>query len=248
MMKYGDLRVAHAFPTVQSIHFDKKTAAKLAELRAPVDSDEKTPLAGFKKQEDYITAHARTIYKDDAVSEHCELHPGEKCRVRWNDCRPDSSRARQMTLLIGSPLCRGFCPGGGKLGKAHSGEEARLAYMGEVKHSKSLDANITENSHLYPAKDFCDEAKSVDRVPKYLVAAPFDIGWPLGGERFFGFMLNPSRHVWCGVQQDDITLDFLSFFQASVEVDGSIFAKTDSANGIQSIRAEYGKRKKHQSR
>ena len=239
----GDLKAQHAFKTVQAIHFDRKHMAELERLRAPLGASEEEVIAGFKAQESYIDYNAEELYDDKAVSRECEVHPGQECRVRWSDDRDDLDVNRMTTILIGSPLCRPFCPDGGKLGRAHPAEDSRLAYMGEVKYSKSLDLSITENSHLYPKEDFCDELKLASRIPKYIIAAPFDIGWPSGGDRFFGLGANPERFVWIGPPTDDCTDDFLSFFQATVEVDGSIFAGVDNAAGIQAVRQEYGRRK-----
>ena len=220
-----------------------KHAAAIAKIRPGKDDDRETCLKCFSDMEEYLANNAHSIYDDRAVSYNCMTHPGQPCQVRWSDERSDMDKTRPATISIGSPLCRPFCPDGGKLGKAHPAEEARLAYVGEFKYAESLDLNITEESHLYPAAEHCESAKSVSRVPKYVIAAPFDIGWPLGGERFFGLVVNPERFIWIGPSEDNVTMEFLSYFQASVEVDGSIYAHTDSEGGIMATRKAFGQRK-----
>ena len=240
-------RTSFSVSTVQDVHLgglDGAHAKEIEELRSSKQSTNAVALDSLEKIEDYIKKHAMDIYADGAVSYNCTTHPGKACKVRWSDERKNMDKTRPTTLLFGSPLCRPFFPDGGKMGKAHPGEEARVFYQGEIKWSPSLDLSMTENSHLFPAADFCDEMKQVGRVVKFIIAAPFDIGYPVGGERFFGFVLNPQRYVYCGEAGDNCTLNFLTFFQASVEVDGSIFACTDSENAILANREAYGKRHK----
>jgi hypothetical protein len=189
LMRTGGVRSEHVFPTCESVHLNASHMAGLRNLR-PVAGDTAAEASAMaKKQREYIEHHHEEIYDDAAVSYNCVNHPKQPCRVRWSDERVGINRMTSM--MFGTPLCRPYCPDGNKLGAKHPGEEGHICHLGELKYS-NVDQGWTENSHLYPAKEYVKELSSVHRTAKYILCAPFDIGFPVGGERFLGLHLEPS--------------------------------------------------------
>ena len=57
-----------------------------------------------------------------------------------------------------------------------------------------------------------------------LILSPSMLGWPVRRTRMFSAGLNRNKIAWLGPESsEDLLEDFMSFFAASVEVDGGVF-------------------------
>ena len=83
LMVSGDLPVQCVYPTVESIHLHGVHEAKISALRIVPGDEEETILAKNNQIEQYIYKNRQYIYKPDAISLNCVVHPGVGCRVRW---------------------------------------------------------------------------------------------------------------------------------------------------------------------
>jgi hypothetical protein len=204
----------------------------LSQLRPPKDASKEIKEAAFKKMNQYMETHARLLYGRHMKGTNCLLHPNSECKLAWEDPVGIPAALRPLTAAIAGTPCRPFCLlGGDPQTLAHPDMEAWYLWINEVKH-QDFDFIFLENSEHFMLKLFVDSLPSQYLV-KYAIFGSQDQGWPVRRLRTYIVAVNMNTLVWTGAGAAHVVSEFLSYFGASVVVEGDIFGGLDTSSAGQ---------------
>lgn len=205
----------------------------ILKFRPAAMSDANAKTKAYRSMQEHLRKHASTLYGRDKRAGNCIFHPGEDCRLSWED--PDvGEHCRPLTAAVAGPPCRPWCLYGGRKTYEHEDLEAYHLWKEDVVNN-NYDLIFLENSEFFPPELFVEGLPS-KYVFVYAAYGVQDMGWPTRRTRFYGAAVNTSSLVWLGAGLGDVLQSFLSVFQRSVSLEGDCFAGLDSAEAILDVR------------
>ena len=160
---------------------------------------------------------------------NCLFHPDKDCKVNFTV--PQCLDKPPMTMCIVGLPCRPFSTLGDRQQLAHGDMEAIALFKIEILKG-DYDIVVIEESDHFPWELFCSLFPA-HYVLRRCVFGPTDQGKPVRRTRFWGAAVNQKRAVWIGPESNDmLQQDFLSLFGAACQLDGDVYCKKDSQEGI----------------
>jgi hypothetical protein len=187
----------------------------------------------------YIQKNSTELFGKGRVLASCLLHPGMLCPIRWEDSRVGIERS--LVVGVGGPHCVPYCRGGGKKGQSHDAMKPWCCFKGE--HSSGiLDVSLVEQSADMPPGAYAEPMRPKHDV-KYVICGDEALGGAIARTRFYGAGLNRRSLIWVGPEGEDMTGDFLKFFQRRAAFECDAYVGKDTLENIELTRNAYAKRR-----
>lgn len=137
---------------------------------------------------------------------------------------------RPLSLLIASPQCVPWCPGGSQLKFADPDTPSWSGWITEASEEKH-DITTMENNYNMPISAFAEKMEPHNQII-YLVFGPEVLGFPTARTRLMASGINRETMVWVGpVEPNEVREKFFSMFGTKCMLDCDSYAGIDSDAG-----------------